>query len=65
MGFRGTDNLGFAIPINYVKDFLRNRDAFAYDKDNPNAGHRYLDPPRRRKPAAPRSETAAAPPEKP
>lgn len=48
MGFRGTDNLGFAIPINYVKDFLRNRDAFAYDKDNPNTGYRYLDPPRRR-----------------
>jgi serine protease Do len=43
------DNLGFAIPINYVKDFLRNRDAFAYDKDNPNSGYRYLDAPRRRK----------------
>jgi serine protease Do len=41
------DNLGFAIPINYVKDFLRNRAAFAYDKDNPNTGYRYLDPPRR------------------
>ena len=41
------DNLGFAIPINYVKDFLRNRDAFSYDKDNPNTGYRYLDPPRR------------------
>lgn len=41
------DNLGFAIPINYVKDFLRNREAFAYDKDNPNTGYRYLDPPRR------------------
>lgn len=41
------DNLGFAIPINYVKDFLRNREAFAFDKDNPNTGYRYLDPPRR------------------
>jgi serine protease Do len=49
MGFRGTDNLGFAIPINYVKDFLRNRDAFSYDKDNPNTGYRYLDPPSRRR----------------
>lgn len=47
------DNLGFAIPINYVKDFLRNRDAFAYDKDNPNSGYRYLDPPRRRRADAP------------
>jgi serine protease Do len=41
------DNLGFAIPINYVKDFLRNREAFSYDKENPNTGYRYLDPPRR------------------
>lgn len=47
------DNLGFAIPINYVKDFLRNREAFSFDKDNPNTGHRYLDPPRRLKPAPP------------
>jgi serine protease Do len=41
------DNLGFAIPISYVKDFLRNREAFSYDKENPNTGYRYLDPPRR------------------
>jgi serine protease Do len=65
MGFRGTDNLGFAIPINYVKDFLRNRDAFLYDKDNPNTGYRYLDAPARRrgavtKAAQPANEAAAA-----
>ncbi len=48
------DNLGFAIPITYVKDFIRNRDAFAFNKDNPNSGHRYLDPPRRRKSGPPR-----------
>jgi serine protease Do len=30
-----------------VKDFLRNREAFAYDKDNPNSGHRYHQPPPR------------------
>jgi serine protease Do len=53
MGIRGGDNLGFAIPINYVKDFLRNRSAFAYNKDNPNTGHRYLDPPRRLRPGNP------------
>ena len=47
------ENLGFAIPINYVKDFLRNREAFAFDKDNPNTGHRYLDPPRRSKAGSP------------
>jgi len=39
------DNLGFAIPVHYLKDFLRNRDAHAYDKDNPNNGIRYLPPP--------------------
>lgn len=41
------DNLGFAIPVAYVKDFLLHREAFAYDKTNPNSGYRYLDPPRR------------------
>jgi serine protease Do len=45
------DNLGFAIPINTVKDFLRSREAFAFSKDNPNTGYRYLDPPRRRRSA--------------
>lgn len=43
------ENLGFAIPINYVKDFLRGRDAFAFEKDNPNTGYRYLAPPRRKR----------------
>ncbi len=47
------DNLGFAIPVNYVKDFLRNREAFSYDKENPNTGHRYLDPPRRARAGSP------------
>ncbi len=47
------ENIGFAIPINYVKDFLRNREAFSFDKDNPNTGHRYLDPPRRNKAGSP------------
>ncbi len=42
------EGLGFAIPVRYVKHFLDNRDAFAYDRNNPNAGYRYLDPPRRR-----------------
>ncbi len=41
------ESLGFAIPVNYVKDFLRNREAFSFDKNNPNTGYHYLDPPRR------------------
>jgi serine protease Do len=47
------EGLGFAIPVAYLKHFLNNRDAFAYDKNNPNSGYRYLDPPRRRNPDAP------------
>ncbi|MFO0954269.1 MAG: trypsin-like peptidase domain-containing protein [Isosphaeraceae bacterium] len=47
------DILGFSIPINYVKDFVRNREAFSYDKENPNTGYRYLDPPRRLRRRAP------------
>lgn len=47
------EGLGFAIPVAYLKHFLNNRDAFAYDKNNPNSGYRYLDPPRRRNPEPP------------
>ncbi len=48
-GFRAdfADNLGFAIPVSYVKEFINHREAFAYDKANPNSGFRYVDPPRR------------------
>ena len=49
MGIRGGEALGFAIPTRYVKDFLRNREAFAYDASNPNTGHKYHIPPQRRK----------------
>jgi serine protease Do len=41
------EGLNFAIPINYVQHFLDNRDAFAFDRDNPNNGRRYLPPPRK------------------
>lgn len=41
------EGLGFAIPVNYVMDFLRNREAFAFNKDNPNTGYHYQAPPRR------------------
>jgi serine protease Do len=41
------EGLGFAIPIRYVRDFIRNRDAFAFDKNNPNSGYEYDDPPGR------------------
>ena len=41
----GVEGLNFAIPIDVLKNFLRNRDAFAFDPRNPNAGYRYLPPP--------------------
>ena len=42
-----SEGLNFAIPVDYVKHFIKNREAFAYDRDNPNSGYRYLAPPRR------------------
>lgn len=35
------EGMGFAIPARYVRDFLRNHEAFAYSKENPNSGHNY------------------------
>ena len=49
MGITSAESLNFAIPTRYVKDFIRNREAFAYDEKNPNAGHIYHNPPRRSK----------------
>jgi serine protease Do len=49
MGFRFTEGLNFAIPVDLVKKFLAERDSFAYDKDHPNSGFRYLPPPSRTK----------------
>ena len=44
MGYMYMGGLNFAIPVNYVKHFIENRDAFAYDKDNPNSGYKYFEP---------------------
>ena len=38
------EGLGFAIPVELVKNFLDHRDAFAYSTDNPGSPYRYLDP---------------------
>ena len=47
MGYLFLSGLNFAIPVDVVKRFVANRDAFAYDEDNPNSGFRYLQPGRR------------------
>ena len=53
MGIPAGEGLGFAIPAVYVKHFLDNNDAWAFDKDNPNTGYRYQDAPRRKNPNPP------------
>jgi serine protease Do len=45
------EGLGFAIPVGALKFFLRHRDAYAYDNDNPSNPYRYLEPPSRLKQA--------------
>lgn len=63
MGILSRESLNFAIPARYVKDFIRNRTAFAYDPSNPNSGHRYHPPPARRLAGiAPQLRTGDAPP---
>jgi serine protease Do len=44
MGYLFYGGLNFAIPVDAVKNFIENWDAFAYREDNPNAGYRYLQP---------------------
>ncbi|MBL7154480.1 MAG: trypsin-like peptidase domain-containing protein, partial [Phycisphaerae bacterium] len=53
MGYIFYGGLGFAIPVNYVRHFIENREAFAYDKDNPNTGYKYIQPDTRRNKADP------------
>ena len=48
MGYIFFGGLGFAIPVDYVRHFIENYEAFAYDKDNPNSGFRYTQPPGRK-----------------
>jgi len=47
--FLGSEGLNFAIPTSTLITFLDNREAFAFDKDQPNTGYRYLEPPRKSK----------------
>jgi serine protease Do len=47
-----SEGLNFAIPVNRLKRFLQDREAYAFDKDNPNTGYRYLPPPPKGEPKA-------------
>jgi len=53
MGYVFYGGLGFAIPVNYVRHFIENREALAYDKANPNTGYKYIQPDKRRNKARP------------
>jgi serine protease Do len=56
------EGLGFAIPVDAVKFFLKHRDAYAYDNDNPSNPYRYLQPPSRiRTPVDPGPKRAERP----
>ncbi len=48
MGYLFYGGLNFAIPVDVVRRFIETWDAFAYSKDNPNTGFRYLQPAGRR-----------------
>lgn len=54
------EGLGFAIPTEAVKFFLKHRDVFAYDNDNPSNAYHYLEPPSRVK-QSPQAAVAATP----
>lgn len=41
-----SEGLGFAIPVDRLKYFLDNREAFAYDQHNPSSPYRYLPAPK-------------------
>ena len=42
----GAEGLGFSISSGILKSFIDNRDAYTFDPRNPNAGFRYMDPPK-------------------
>lgn len=54
------ENLGFAIPVDAVKHFIRTREAFAFDKDNVYTGIRYYKPPRKKQPEPEKSPADSA-----
>ena len=51
------EGLGFAIPVELVKYFLKHRDSYAYDNDNPSNPYRYLPPPARLRTPEPDSQS--------
>lgn len=42
---QGAEGLSFSIPVNQVKAFINDQEAYAFDTLNANSGHRYYSPP--------------------
>jgi len=61
----GAEGLAFAVPSKLLTLFLRNRDAFAFDPRNPNAGFRYYEPPTLEAEPEPQSPSTAQLPKVP
>jgi len=47
MKLLAVEGIGFAIPVDALKYFLKHREAYSYDTDNPSNPYRYLSPPGR------------------
>lgn len=47
LGSEAQQNIGFALPVEYVRHFIANDDAFTVSESNPNQSYRYPDAPRR------------------
>ena len=50
LGSGSQQNIGFALPVEYVRNFIQNHEAFAVSDSNPNQAYRYPDAPARKKP---------------
>ncbi|MEK7309233.1 MAG: trypsin-like peptidase domain-containing protein [Planctomycetota bacterium] len=42
------EGIGFALPSNYIIEFIKNMEAFACDEKNPNIGYRYCPAPKKK-----------------
>jgi serine protease Do len=55
------ENIAFAVPVNYVKDFIKNHQAFAASEESSESGYTYLPAPRRAVKGTPSSQSTTRP----
>lgn len=51
------EGIGFALPSNYIIEFIKNMEAFACDEKNPNIGYRYCPAPKKKTTATNNTDT--------